>query len=410
MSDHAEQLVGTLFRVLSEEGHPEVRETLLRSYHSHATTDREELTDDLFSELITVLHERVDTATQVDVLGTAVGRLLDRFTTVIETAPVAILTVGRDGDVQVWNDGAERIFGWSDSEARRRPYDRLLAQSSERVEGLLDRLRDGERFHGVTVRCTHRDGRVLDVRVWGAPIRTGDGSFSGAVFVASDVSERKQREQRLAVLNRVLRHNVRNDVNVVRGHLEMLAEECPGGEEHVRVIDDRLSRMVELSETARKIERLRGEDAAERTTIDVAETLHERVERLRSDSCDARVRSDVPDSLPVVAHELLPHALDNVLDNAVEHNDSDVPVVEVTTNRDAERNHAVVSVVDDGPGLPATERKVLTSETETQLDHSSGVGLWLTRWIVRSSGGSIAVEESEYGGTRVSIRLRTGSG
>jgi signal transduction histidine kinase len=119
------------------------------------------------------------------------------------------------------------------------------------------------------------------------------------------------------------------------------------------------------------------------------------------------VAGEVPDALSVVGHELLPCAFDNVLDNAIEHNDSGTPRVDVAARTDESEEYAVVTVADDGPGLPRAEREVLTSETETSLTHSSGLGLWLTRWIVRSSDGSITVAESELGGTRVSIRLRT---
>ncbi len=51
---------------------------------------------------------------------------------------------------------------------------------------------------------------------------------------SSDISEQKQREQRLTVLNRVLRHNIRNDVTVIRGHLELLSDDRES--EHIAII------------------------------------------------------------------------------------------------------------------------------------------------------------------------------
>lgn len=249
--DHADQFVGTLFRILSEEGHTEAQQALLSTYESRATNDRKDLTEELFSEFITVLHEQIDTQAEVDILTTSVERLLDRFAALVETAPVGILVVDEGGGIQVWNEGAERIFGWSDTEVRRQPYPRVLSEQPETVERFLDRLQDGEKLNGVETRHTHKNGAVLDVRIWAAPIRTWDESSNGGVFVISDITERKQREQRLAVLNRVLRHNIRNDVNVLRGHLELLAEERPNDDEHVEVMYDRLSTIVELSRTAR---------------------------------------------------------------------------------------------------------------------------------------------------------------
>lgn len=404
MADHTEQLVGTLFRVLSEEGHPELQQALLEVYQTQATTDRGELTESLFSELVTILHEHVETQTQIEVLTTAVERLLSRLTAVVDAAPVAILVVDADNEIQVWNDGAERIFGWSDSEVRRQPYGDVLGDTTETTE-ILTRLQNGEQLHGVETQHVDRHGTRLDVRIWAAPVQTHDTESTGGVCIVSDITAQKQREQRLAVLNRVLRHNIRNDVNVVQAHLDMLAEECESENEHIQVMEERLTDIVELSQAARNIEQLQ-DDETEQTIIELGPVLQERAEQLRIESPAARVSCEVPGSLPVVAHELLPYAVDNVLDNAIEHNSSEQPAVSVSAAEDSSGGRVTVEISDNGPGLPSTEREVLTADTETALTHSSGLGLWLTRWIVRSSDGSITVEESSTSGTTISICLR----
>lgn len=411
MAGHTEQLVGTLFRVLSEEGHTDAREALLRSYDSAATAEREQLTRDLFSDLLDVLHERIDDQQEIEVLTTAVEQLLDRFTAVIEAAPVAILVIDETGAIEVWNDGAERMFGWTDADIRRRSYPQALTESPDVTGEFLRRLRRGERLHGVEAQHSTKDGGVLDVRVWGAPIHTRDDEFGGGIFVISDITAQKQREQRLAVLNRVLRHNIRNDVSIIQGHLDMLAEydddAADGITDHLEVMDEHLSNVVELSETARRIEQLQTRRESELTTVHLGEVLRERIERLRAQFRQGEIAADVAEPTPVVAHELLPYAFDNLLYNAIEHNDSAVPRVMVATEQ-SERQ-VTVRIRDNGPGLPPTEQRVLTSETETPLEHSSGMGLWLARWVVRSSNGTISAGTSDLGGARIEIRLRTGS-
>lgn len=66
---------------------------------------------------------------------------------------------------------------------------------------------------------------------------------------------------------------------------------------------------------------------------------------------------------------------------------------------------ASVSVADDGPGLPDVERVVLEEGVEDALAHSTGIGLWMVRFIVTDSGGSIAVAEEPVDGTVVRLRL-----
>ncbi|RKD98408.1 PAS domain S-box protein [Halopiger aswanensis] len=409
MGEYIEQFVGALFRVLEDEGHTEAKQLLLDVYRSNAATDRDELAQDLLSELIAVVDRRLETREEIEVLATAVESLFDRFATVVDAAPAAIFAVEPDGSIRLWNDGATRTFGWDESEIIDRSYPRTLAESPDETAAFLERLREGEHLAGIETRHRHRDGSVRDVRLWAAPLgnRGNEFEFEGATFVVSDITEQKQREQRLAVLNRVLRHNIRNDVTLIQGHLEMLAADLEAETEHVDVIDARLDNIVELSEAARRIEQLQG-DGTDLATIELTDLLRERLDRLQTEHPEADISVQLPGSVAVGAHELLPYAFDNVLENAIEHNTAATPRIDVTvtTASGPHRRTVTVRIADNGPGLPEAEREVLTADAETPLTHSSGMGLWLVRWIVRSSNGTVAVDPGRFDGTCVSIRLQ----
>jgi len=410
MGGHTDQLIGALFRVLRDEGHGEAQQLLLETYQRKAVADREELAQNLFVDCLTVLNERLDAETEADVLTTAIQYLGNRLTAVIEAVPIAIVVVDTDGAIQLWNDGAARMFGWSEAEMRHQQYPDCLTASLDVTDSFGDRLRSGESLAGIEAQHRHRNGSVLDVRVWAAPLQGSDAGFSGATFAISDITAQKQREQRLSVLNRVLRHNIRTDINVIQGHLSMLADELPDDNSHVDVMEQRLGNITELSEAARHIDQLDGDAEAGVTTTDLATLVDERLGRLEADHPSAVVTATVPETAPAVAHDLLAYALDNVLENAVVHNLSSTPHVDVTVSEPTpDDDYRTIRIADDGPGLPALEREVLTSDTETPLSHSSGVGLWLTRWIVRSANGRVAVESSSSGGTCIAFRLLTPS-
>jgi signal transduction histidine kinase len=62
-----------------------------------------------------------------------------------------------------------------------------------------------------------------------------------------------------------------------------------------------------------------------------------------------------------------------------------------------------VTVEDDGPGIPAEEVEVLDREVETALQHGSGLGLWIVKWVIERSDASIAFDATD--GTRVDITI-----
>jgi signal transduction histidine kinase len=75
--------------------------------------------------------------------------------------------------------------------------------------------------------------------------------------------------------------------------------------------------------------------------------------------------------------------------------------VTVSSGRDDDR--IAVTVTDDGPGLPPQDAAVLEGESETPLDHGSGLGLWLTNWVVGTNGGTVSVVESGADGTTIRL-------
>jgi len=404
MAGSTDQVAGAVFRALTQRGHDEVQRAVVDAYagaDEGVVSDREGLSRTMFVELLDALDRHLDSEQQVDVLTAAVEGLVDRFSTVVDAAPVAICAVDVDAEVQLWNPAAERTFGRDRSSMLGRPFRTVWADVEGRItlETCLDRLRDGERIVAAEAKHRRPDGSLLDTQVWAAPLE--DDRVGGATFLVLDVTERRGRRQRLAVLNRVLRHNVRNDVNVAAGHLDRLAERLPDDDPSLRIVRDRLDGIVELSDKARRIERVADAERTDTETFDLVDVLTDCTERLRRTAPGAGVSVTLPDRALVVGHELLPHALDNVLENAVEHN-ADRPQVTVAVASPATVDDRVkVRIADDGPGLPPVERRVLRTAEETQLTHSTGLGLWLTNWIVRASSGRIDVDSGDDGTTVV---------
>ena len=238
-------------------------------------------------------------------------------------------------------------------------------------------------------------------------------SFDGTVGVFRDVRRRRQRQERLTVLTRLLRHNLRTKVNVISGRLELLEDDVdPDDAHHVEAIYDALRDLSDLSEKTLEVHRTMAETGGSASTTDAVATVESTVENVRDRFPEADVSMTTPDSAPVVADRTLYIVLENLLENAAEHADREEPRIWVTvasahgssgTQSPADRVEIVIE--DDGPGIPPKEIEPLASGRETPLRHGSGLGLWLVKWVVDGFGGELQFEEREPRGTTVRVRL-----
>jgi PAS domain S-box-containing protein len=238
-------------------------------------------------------------------------------------------------------------------------------------------------------------------------LRSVSYTLSGAeraFVVFTDVTRLKRRETHLQVLNRVFRHNLRNDLNVVLGYADELASEGEG-ETALRAerIREKAERLASLSETAKVIQNVLGAEETEKRPREVGAVFERVAARVRRERPDADLTVEAEEGVCVRADEHLSRAVYELVENAVSHNPAAAP--SVTLRGRAEGGGAAITVSDDGPGIPEAEWEVVTSDREiTQLDHGSGLGLWLVRWIVESHGGHLELDVGE-GGTTVTVRL-----
>jgi len=259
-------------------------------------------------------------------------------------------------------------------------------------------------LNGVTEITMDRDGmrRYYDVRV--SELDRAYGTVTGRIISLRDVTERTRREQRLDVMNRLYRHNLRNEMNVVRGHAELLATriEAPEHREHVSKIIDTADDIVDRSEKISALSRSVADEPTQ--SLDLCSILQSLAESVRADHPEASITLDSPDSCVVVGDPSVELAVGELIANAIEHADRPDPTVRLDLT--AADGRARLAIADDGPGIPEQELEVLEAGTETPMEHASGVGLWLVSWTIERVGGTVSFETDDTG-TTVTVTLRT---
>lgn len=212
--------------------------------------------------------------------------------------------------------------------------------------------------------------------------------------------ELDSRNQLLRIFSRVLRHNLRNDMAVIQGHIDLLLEQVDTSQAEPDRLRANVDRVLSLAEKSRQLNRIAQEDPGFQE-ISVTERLETLTTELEAEHPEARFHTDLPDEVEITALPTLRTALAELLENAVEHG-GEKPVCTVAVAQSPET--VQINVADSGPGLPAEERRVLRGEPETALDHGQGVGLWIVYWVVNNHDGTIETSIAEDG-TTITITL-----
>jgi PAS domain S-box-containing protein len=203
----------------------------------------------------------------------------------------------------------------------------------------------------------------------------------------------------VTVLTRILRHNLRNDMTVIRGQANLLNENHDADASSEKIIR-KTDELLELSETARELTSVVSTDT-DRQQVDIAAVTEGVVEKAESEYPSVSFSLDIPDSATVSVKPNIRRVFEELTENAAKHTKDDA---QVTVTVEVTEKDVRIHVEDNGTGLPEQERKVLERGKETPLVHGSGLGLWLTNWIVKDNEGRIDTEVDEDG-TNITVAL-----
>ncbi|MFB6266478.1 MAG: MASE3 domain-containing protein [Halodesulfurarchaeum sp.] len=368
--------------------------------------------DEEVTGVVAAMRDVTDQHRQEAELRESEARYRSLTTDVLDTSEVGTFILGPAFEVVWINQAIERYFGLDREEVVGVDKRRLVR---ERIRDVVD---DSEVFAD-TVLATYDDNTYVEefecrivagdgreerwLRHWSQPITAGlyEG---GRIEHYSDITDRKEREKALQVMDRVLRHNLRNELNVILGHADAVVDRTPSERRQAATaIGETGMGLLEVAEKQRTIVSLLTEPRS-MTDHDLARICREATAETREEHPGATVTMDCPPGINVQGVSAFPAAIVELLDNGIRHDSSPAPSVRLTASR---QNGTVdIRITDHGPGIPAAERDVLLEDGEIgPLFHGSGLGLWLVNHLVRQSGGSLSFEECGPDGSTVCISV-----
>ena len=235
------------------------------------------------------------------------------------------------------------------------------------------------------------------------------GSLAGYYRARSldDASRAKRASDTLAFVNSLIRHDLRNDMQVIRayaGEIEEASATDGADDEvvdHAAVVCEKADEAFERIETTGSLAKtVAGE--ADYEPVDLVAVVAD-VAANAQNASGATVTTDLPERAPVVANAGLRSVIDNLVENAIEHNDDPDPRVSLRVEAGAETTRLTVS--DNGPGVPAGERPSAFQAG----DDTDGGGLRIAVTLVDRYGGDLWIEDGAEGATVV-VELRSATG
>ena len=222
--------------------------------------------------------------------------------------------------------------------------------------------------------------------------------------------ELRRRNAELALLNQVVRHDIRNDVAVILGWGQ---EVKPNVDEADQELLDRMlsagEHITNITQTVGDfLDVLEGDSEPKLHPVDLESVLTNEVEKARSahDTARIAVEGDLDSGLEVMATDLLSSVFRNLLLNAVSHSDKPEPEITITVEDNGET--ASVAIADNGPGIPDGRKDEIFGRGEMGLEGSgSGIGLYLVDTLVEMYNGSVVVEDNDPEGSVFRITLQT---
>jgi len=271
---------------------------------------------------------------------------------------------------------------------------------TRRVEESVRRAADGEFVrHNLEIRGS--DGtEIIDFSI--GPVRDERGEVTLLVPEGRVITDLLEHQRRIDVYNRVMRHNLRNKLTVIDGMTREIEQSTD--DDRITTLADTArsasNRIDDIVEQIREFDHLRQQEGVTER-VDVAELIRDLADEYATDGATIRTDGD-PDVTVYTNRALLRLVLSQLVENAVEHGGSTIRLTAARTARD---DGVELAVHDDGPGIPPGELDSLSGETATQVEHTTGIGLLISKWGADELDGDVEFESDGEEGTTVALRI-----
>lgn len=244
-------------------------------------------------ELENLVRERTDEITQY-------------LAAIVDSSDDAIISIDLQGTITSWNKSAERLFGYTFSEAVGKPITMLIPRDRQgEKRALLEHINRGERIdHYETVR-QRKDGILIEISLTVSPVRNAKGEIIGASKIARDITERKRREAQLLILAREAEHRAKNMLSIVLATVQL--SHANTAHELKRAIEGRIQALANVAEFFAE-SRWKGADLHTLVTQQLSPFCQQGLTLCRVEGSSLMLEPNTAQAIAMTLHELATNA------------------------------------------------------------------------------------------------------
>jgi PAS domain S-box-containing protein len=339
----------------------------------------------------------------------------DRFETIFTTIDEPVTTVRAEGGdlyVQRLNPAFEATFGCSESAMVGRPLADILGPNPNGVTTLP--LIETAATQPETAKIRRQTANGTGEFLFRAAQINSEDRHDEYLVLLVDITEAAARERRLErynnvtqALSRILRHNIRNDLTVIQAMAERIynSVDGPAADDALTILEKSES-LGATAEKAREMRELVSEHD-DQSSIPLPTAISDAVSPLRTEFPGADITVDLSVSDETRIRPAIGVVVRHLAENGIEHYVADGDSRDdgpcVTVSAAETDNGVVITVRDNGPGIPQSEAAMVRRTEETQLEHGSGAGLWIVGQIIQYCDATIGFSTDD--GTTVRITV-----
>ena len=336
------------------------------------------------------------------------------FASVVLGSQDAIIGKDLRGKIVTWNDGAEKIYGYTKDEMFGKTIDVLLPKDQqEKNRMVLDVIRHGKAVENFEMKHLNKKGEVFDVSVSISPIKDASGVSIGVSTVARDISRMKRLEKMKTEFVSIASHQLRTPLTGIKWFSELLLDEKAGRltkyqKSYLKEISDSNKRMISLVNDLLEVSHIDDKEKypLSMTQGDFAEFIQKAVSQ---QAVIAKMKKVTIQLDPSCSKKLLltldwvkmDQVIQNILNNAIKFS-PEKGTIEIVCKRP--NGQIVCGVTDHGLGIPAAQQsrifeKFFRADNAVNAGTGTGLGLYIAKSILEVHHGKIWFESKENHGT-----------